>query len=194
MFNESANLKTKEHHSNGFSMSDGKEVMNRSIIGEYTDTIYHADGRVEVRESQNCIINDIGKLIACLFKGQSGYSGLTYWAIGSGADTWDNVNPTPAQPTDTKCVNEIGRKAIPASAIKFIDSSNSETSAVTNRIQITLTFTESECNGVWREFAIFGGNATSTKNSGIAINHKNHGIMVKTSSMVVERQIRFTFN
>lgn len=194
MFNENANLKTMEHHRSGFNLNDGKEVMNRSIIGEFTDTIYHSDGRVEVREGQNCIINDIGKLIACLFKGQAGYSGLTYWAIGSGADSWDNTNPTPAVPTDTKCVNEIGRKAIPPSAIKFIDSGNSESSSVTNRIQITLTFTESECNGIWREFAIFGGNATTTKDSGIAINHKNHSIMVKTSSMVVERQIRFTFN
>ena len=194
MFNENAKMQVKENHNSGFKMNDGKEMMNRCIIGEYTDTIYHADGRVEVLESRNTIINDIGKLIACLFKGQSGYSGLTYWAIGSGADSWDNVNPTPATPSDTGCVNEIGRKAIPPSAIKFIDSANAETNTVTNRLQITLTFTENECNGVWREFAIYGGNATATKGSGIAINHKNHGIMVKTNTMVIERQIRFTFN
>lgn len=194
MFNENANVNTKEHHHNGFAINDGKEVMNRSIIGEYVDTIYHADGRVEVRESRNTIINDIGKLIACLFKGQSGYGGLSYWAIGSGSDSWDNTNPTPAQVTDTGCVNEIGRKAIRSQDITFIDSSNSPTSSVTNRLQITVTFSETECNGIWREFAIFGGNATTSKGSGLAINHKNHAIMVKTNSMVVERQIRFTFN
>lgn len=194
MFNENAKIQAKEHSVNGSKINDGLEKMNRQFIGEYVDTIYHADGRVEVRESHNTIVNDIGKLIACLFKGQSGYSGLTYWAIGSGSDSWDNVNPPVAQATDTGCVNELGRKAIPTSAIKFITESNAETGSVTNRLQITLTFTENECNGVWREFAIFGGNATATRNSGLAINHKNHSIMVKTNTMVVERQIRFTFN
>jgi len=194
MFNENVKVPTREHHKNGFAMNDGKEVMNRSIIGEFTDTIYHADGRVEVIEGRNTIINDIGKLIACLFKGHSGYGRLGYWAVGSGSDSWDLQNPPTAQATDTGCVNEIGRKAIQASDIKFIDSENRESSSVTNRIQITVTFTENECNGVWREFAIFGGNATTTLKSGIAINHKNHATMVKTNSMVVERQIRFTFN
>lgn len=194
MFNENFEGKTKTHHKNAFAMNEGKEQMNRSIIGEFTDTIYHADGRVEVIEGQNTIINDIGKLIACLFKGQSGYGRLGYWAIGSGSDSWDNVNPTPATPADTGCVAELGRKAIRAEDIKFIDSGNQVTETVTNRLQITVTFTEEECNGVWREFAIYGGNATTTKKSGIAINHKNHGIMVKTNTMVIERQIRFTFN
>ena len=194
MFNENVNVNAKEHHNNGFAMNDGKEVMNRSFIGEFVDTIYHADGTVEVRESHNTIINDIGKLIACLFKGQSGYSRLGYWAVGSGSDSWDNTNPPVAQVTDTGCVNELGRKAIRERDITFIDSSNRPTSSVTNRLQITVTFSENECNGVWREFAIFGGNATATKGSGIAINHKNHAIMVKTNNMVVERQIRFTFN
>lgn len=194
MFNENVNIPTKEHHNNGFTMNDGKEIMNRSIIGEFTDTIYHADGRVEKIEGRNTIINDIGKLIACLFKGQGGYNGLGYWAIGSGSDGWDLQNPPSASPTDTGCINEIGRKAITPTNIKFIDAENRETGSVTNRLQITVTFTENECNGVWREFAIFGGNATSTLKSGIAINHKNHATMVKTNSMVVERQIRFTFN
>lgn len=194
MFNEKVNVNAVEIEKHGMKYHDGSETMNRSIIGEYVDTIYHADGRVEVREAQNCIINDIGKLIACLFKGQSGYSRLGYWAIGQGLDSWDNVNPPSAQPSDTGCVNEIGRKAIPSENIVFLDSGNRVTSTVTNRIQITLTFTESDCNGTWREFAIFGGNATSTRNSGIAINHKNHSILVKTNSMVIERQIRFTFN
>lgn len=194
MFSENTMINANTVENNGLKHSDGLEKMNRSIIGEYVDTIRHADGRVEIREAQNCIINDIGKLIACLFKGQSGYSRLGYWAVGQGLDNWDNVNPVSAQPTDTGCVNEIGRKEIPIENIKFLDSSNRETTTVTNKLQITLTFTENDCNGVWREFAIFGGNATATRNSGIAINHKNHAILVKTSSMVVERQIRFTFN
>lgn len=194
MFNENSKLKTNEHHSNGFRMIDGKEEMNRCFIGEVTDTIHHADGRVEVKEYRNTIVNSIGKLISCLFKAQAGYSGIQYWAVGSGSDGWDNVNPPVAQVTDVGCTNEIGRKAIPSSNIVFLDNNNSVSQTPTNRIQITLTFGENDCNGVWREFAIFGGNATTTPNSGIAINHKTHAIMVKTNTMVVERQIRFTFN
>lgn len=171
-----------------------QETFKRQFIGEYTDTIYHSDGRVEVKESKNTIVNDIGRLIACLFKQKEGYTGLTYWAVGSGSDSWDTTNPPTALVTDKGCVNEIGRKQIPPSAITFIDGDNQPTEQITNRLQITLTFTEQECNGVWREFSIFGGNATSLANSGIAINHKNHSVMVKTDSMVIERQIRFTFN
>lgn len=194
MFNEKSSVKTLAVENHGIKYRDGSENMNRSFIGEYVDTIHYSDGRVEVREAQNCIINDIGKLIACLLKGQSGYSRLGYWAIGKGLDSWDNVNPPQAQPSDTGCVNEIGRKAIPTNSIVFLDSGNQVSSTPTNRIQITLTFTEDDCNGTWREFAIFGGNATTTRNSGIAINHKNHSILIKTNTMVVERQIRFTFN
>lgn len=193
MFNEQSKLQASESLVNGLKFND-VETMNRGIIGEFIDTIYHSDGRVEVRESRNTIVNDIGKLIACLFKAQAGYSGLQYWAVGSGSDAWDNTNPPTASVTDTGCVNEIGRKAITSANIAFIDNSNVVTATVTNRLQVTLTFAENECNGVWREFAIFGGNATATLRSGIAINHKNHAILVKTNTMVVERQIRFTFN
>ena len=193
MFNEQAKLNAKENNKNLLTLLEN-EQMNRCFIGEVTDTITHADGRVEVREYRNTIVNSIGTLIACLLKGQSGYSGIGYWAVGSGSEAWDNTNPTPATVNDTGCTNEIGRKQIPASAIKFLDSGNATTDSPTNKLQITLTFSENECNGTWREFAIFGGNATSTRNSGLAINHKTHAILDKTNTMVVERQIRFTFN
>lgn len=194
MFNEDSRLKTQEHNVNGFKFNDGQEEMNRCFIGEVKDTIYHADGRVEVREFRNTIVNGIGKLVACLLKAQAGYKGIQYWAVGSGSEGWDNVNPPVALATDTGCTNEIGRKAIPTSAIVFLDTNNNVTATPTNKIQITVTFGENDCNGTWREFAIFGGNATTTRNSGIAINHKTHAILVKTNTMVVERQIRFTFN
>lgn len=193
MFNEQSKLNAKENNKNLLTLLEN-ENMNRCFIGEVTDTIRHSDGRVEVREYRNTIVNSIGTLIACLFKAQAGYSGIGYWAVGSGSDGWDNTNPTPATVNDVGCTNEIGRKQIPTTAIKFLDSSNLVTETPTNKLQITLTFSENECNGTWREFAIFGGNATSTRNSGLAINHKTHAILVKTNSMVVERQIRFTFN
>ena len=167
------------------------EQMKQKSIGEFRDIIRHTDGTVEVTEwSRNTIVNDVTKAIAYALA-QKG--GATYWAIGSGQEAWDT---TPVDPnvTDTRLSNEIGRKVIPASAIKFLDSEGRETSEITNTIQITLTFNASEMNGKWREFAIVGGNATSSANSGILINHKTHGVIHKTDTMEIERQMKFTFN
>jgi hypothetical protein len=171
------------------------EEYNRKITGKYRDIITYEDGRVEIKPwDYNCIINDVVKLITCLFKSQSGYAGLTYWAVGSGVSTWDSTNPPVAVPTDTKCINEIGRIAIPTSGIEFLDSNGVVTTTVTNCIRVTVTFAPTDCIGTWREFSIFGGNATATLNSGIAINHKNHAVLSKTNTMTVQRQIIFTFN
>lgn len=170
-----------------------KRLTGGSVIGEFTDTITYKDGTKEVREGQNLIVNDIGKLIACLFMRKDGYQGLTYWAIGSGQDTWDDEN---TQPTvlDTRLNTEHFRKEIPKENIKFLDESGEPTEEVTNRIGITLTFSTGEANGKWREFSIFGGNATSSANTGLMINHKIHKILTKDDTMTIERQIRFTFN
>ena len=167
------------------------ENVKQSSIGQFRDIIKYADGRVEVTEwSKNTIVNDVTKAIAYALA-QKG--GATYWSIGSGQESWD-TNPTDPQPTDTRLVNEIGRKLIPNSAFTFLDSHGRETSSITNTIQITLTFGANEVNGKWREFAIVGGNATSNANSGILINHKTHGVINKTDTMEIERQMKFTFN
>lgn len=165
--------------------------MQKSSIGEFRDIIRHADGTVEVTPwTRNTIVTDINKAIAYALA-QKG--GATYWAVGSGEEAWDTSSHDP-QPSDTRLANEIGRKEIPKSAIKFLDEFGSETSAITNTIQITLTFGVEELNGVWREFAIVGGNATSSANTGILINHKVHGVINKTNTMEIERQMKFTFN
>lgn len=174
-------------------MKEEKKLTGGSVIGEFTDTITYNDGRVEVREGQNLIVNDIGKLIACLFKIHSGYTGLTHWAIGSGQEAWDDSETNP-KVTDTRLETEFFRKAISPSDIKFLDAYGEPTETITNRIGITVTFSTSEANGKWREFAIFGGNATGSANTGTMINHKIHKILTKDDSMTIERQIRFTFN
>lgn len=174
-------------------MQEEKKLTGGSVTGEYIDTIIYSDGTKEVLEGRNLIVNDIGKLIACLFSRKSGYSGLTHWAIGSGLDSWDTSSVDP-KVTDSRLTTEIFRKAIQPTDIKFLDSSGEPTETVTNVIAITVTFSTSEANGKWREFGIFGGNASASLNSGLMINHKIHKILTKDDSMTVERQIRFTFN
>jgi hypothetical protein len=70
------------------------EKREGKVTGEIFDYAIYPDGRRELlNHDHNTIVDGCSKLIASLFKAQSGYSGLTYWAVGSGLDTWDNANP-----------------------------------------------------------------------------------------------------
>lgn len=168
---------------------NNKVVMN--IKGEYQDTITHADGSIEVTKSQNLIVDDIYKLIAVLLGRRTGSVGLQFWAVGKGSDLWSNSNPTDPQVTDSTLVHEIGR--VPITRMYHVTESHVETSKITNRLAVEVTFGKNDCNGTWREFGIFGGNASALSNTGIMINHKTHGAIKKTNEMEITRKIVFTF-
>lgn len=163
------------------------------VTGEYQDTIRYADGSVEVIKSHNLIVDGLYKLITSLLSSKGGYSGLQYWAVGSGSVSWDSELPEP-QVNDTRLTQEIGRKQIQPSDFAWVNDSGVVQSTPTNRLRVRVTFSNSECVGTWREFGIFGGNATSTANSGIMMNHKHHPIITKTAEMEIEREIIFTFS
>ncbi len=170
-----------------------REVLDEKRHWRIIDKITYPDGTQKVIEHINTVVDDCSRLIASLMKGQSGYKGITYWAVGSGAGNWDNNNPPAPTVGDTKLFNETFRKAINASDITFLDSSDKPTTSVTNKLQISVTFGEAEANGELREFGLFGGNATGNKDSGIMINRKTHGLIYKTSGMRLERIIRIVF-
>lgn len=171
-----------------------QEQNNNRIIGEFRDIITYPDGTVEDRGwNRNTIVVSVNQLISALLKKETGYTGIQYWAIGSGQPEWDSSQPN-AQPTDRGCVNEFFRKAITPTAIRFVDEAGQTTSAVTNRLEISLFFDKNEAVGSWREFSIIGGNATASLNTGYSINHKIHGKIEKTRDITIERTIRFTFN
>jgi len=163
------------------------------MTGEISDTIHYKDGRVEKRVGHILVVNKFLKLVMSFLKGETGYKGIQYWAVGSGASSWDNSMPSPSIDS-TKLTAELGRVAITAGEIKFLTPEYEVSSVPTNIIQITHTFGPSDCNGVWREFGIFGGNATATKNSGLMINKRHHAIITKTEEMTIERVMRFTLN
>jgi hypothetical protein len=274
-----------------------EEKYRPHVIGEWCDTIHYSDGTVEVTPwSRNKIVNGLNVIMGSMLKSQSSFKGINYWAIGSGASTWDapalpekadlkitgnclttgtitialdgvaynvsvtggdtiaqivtkvmnttftswnialdgtdptlihfqsinakdiinttfNANskgitatvtttqqgtagsprPEPLA-TDTGCVQEIFRKVILPENIKYVDPVTfQETDSQSNIIQITVNISETEGVGDWREFSIICGNATEALNSGIAMNHKTHGLLTKTNTMTVERRIRFTF-
>lgn len=164
-----------------------------SVKGELIDEIRYKDGRIEIIKDHNLVVNSIILLITALLKGESSYYGLSYWAVGQGLASWDSSLPNPS-PSDSKLTNEVGRVQILSTDIKYIDGSNNYSETPTNIIEISHTFGTEDCNGTWREFGIFGGNATSTKDSGIMIDKINHKILTKTDLMEVKRTLRITFN
>lgn len=170
-----------------------KEKYDLERHWQVIDTITHPDGRVEKREYFNTVVNDCSKLLACLMKGHGGYSGIKYWAVGSGSASWSNTSLPNPNVADTKLLTETFRKAVSPSDITFLDASDRPTEEITNKLQISITFTENEANGELREFGLYGGNATGTKDSGLMINRKIHPLIYKTSGMIVERVIRIVF-
>lgn len=174
--------------------SDLKKVFENGgfvMTGQITDRIFKDGVLVEERVGHNRIVNSVLPLIMGLLKKQSGYTGISYWAVGSGASSWDTTTPNP-DVTATQLTNEIGRVAIPASEMTFLTDAYEETTTPTNIIQIKHLFGTSDCNGTWREFGLFGGNATSTANSGFMVNKRHHDVLTKTSDMTIERTMRFT--
>ena len=163
------------------------------ITGEYIDTIRYKDGRVETRKGKNLIVDGVYKLIASLMIGKEEYKPLCFWAVGKGQDLWSNDAPPQPNPSDTKLLAEIGRKAIIPGDMTWVDDRGEVSSSPTNRIKVRATFGYNDCVGVWREFGIFGGNATSSKDSGIMIDRKTHGTITKTREMELDREIIFTF-
>lgn len=170
--------------------ADGHDV---HMVGEITDRIFKNGILVEERVGHNLIVNSFLKLAMALLKGQGGFSGIGYWAVGSGASSWDTNLPDP-EINATVLTSEIGRVKIAASEISFLDANYNVSANPTNILQIKHTFGANDCNGVWREFGIFGGQASATANTGLMINKKHHKVITKTSDMTIERTMRFTLN
>jgi hypothetical protein len=195
IFNDKREQKT--HYNDSLVLSDSvSEAYSFPRHWEIIDRLIDAKTGEVIKEYNYCntVVNDCSKLIACLMKAQAGYGGIKYWAVGKGDASWNNDAPPSPTVNDTKLLVETYRKALdPVNDIKFLDSNNAETATVTSKLQIKITFLESEANGELREFGLFGGTADGTANSGLMINRKIHPLIYKTSGMKLERIIRVQF-
>lgn len=169
------------------------DAHNVHMTGHIIDKIYKNGQLVDVIEGHNLVVNSFIKLVMALCKGETGYNGIKYWAIGSGDPSWDTIIPNP-EINATRLTSEIGRVSLQTSDIAFLTENMEETTSPTNILRIKHVFGANDCNGTWREFGIFGGNATGVANSGIMINKRHHGTIVKTSEMSIERTMTFTLN
>ena len=184
----------------GLSQMDSEQIMMQMpsidghkvhMTGQITDRIFDKNGKlIDVIEGHNLVVNSFLKLIMTLCKGEPGYGGIKYWAVGSGEASWDTSLPNP-EINATRLTTEIGRVQIDPSKISYLTVDMAVSPTPTNIIQIKHVFGPSDCNGPWREFGIFGGNATGEANSGIMINKRHHGVITKTSDMTIERTMKF---
>ena len=172
-------------------MKDKKQL---HMDGVFKDIIRYADGRVvETEWSHNLIVSSALTLITSLLANRDSITGIQYWAVGSGFQSWDSSMPNPTSSAKV-LTNELGRKALTTDNIRFLDSEGFPTDTPTNRNEVSCFFEADECNGLWREFGIFGGNATTEADTGILIDKKHHSLITKTNEMTVERTIIFTLN
>lgn len=189
MYNDNSRLPGADIEHSVISMTSS-DIHNMYMTGEITDKIFKDGKLVEVIEGHNLVVNSFLKLVMALCKGEAEYKGIQYWAVGSGQDDWDTTTPDP-EINATKLTTEIGRVAIDPSNIKFLTSEYTESPTPTNILEIKHVFGTADCNGKWREFGIFGGNATEVADSGIMINKRHHNIITKTEDMTIERTMRF---
>lgn len=196
MFLEKAGCSFADSERIGISLDGGIDGSKVHMTGHSIDKIYKNGVLVDEVVDHNLVVNSFLNLVMCLMKNQSNYSGIQYWAIGEGSASWDGKDKEPPTPsiTDNRLTKEIGRVPITPTEIVFLNSDYDVVSVPTNIIQITHLFGTSDCNGEWREFGIFGGNATTSANSGIMVNKRHHKVINKTSDMTVERIMRFTLS
>lgn len=132
----------------------------------------------------NLIVEGFGRIVAGLLKGEPGHSGLTHWAIGQGdfptdpqTSPWDVLSVGDRQalavPTLTQLFSESARSPV---GIDFLDALDNVTTSITNRLEIRAAFDQT-ISGFFREFGIFGGDATPTLNSGIMMDIKLHSVV-----------------
>ncbi len=192
MMNENVNMRQQDNETLALKLASG-DLSGVHMTGQSIDRIYKNGVLVDEIKGHNLVVNSFLNLIMCLLKHENGYSGIQYWAVGSGDVAWDTEIPTP-DVNATRLTAELGRVPISVDELIFLDSEYNESATPTNIIQISHTFGVDDCNGVWREFGIFGGNATATANSGIMINKRHHAVITKTEEMTIERIMRFTLS
>jgi hypothetical protein len=101
--------------------------------------------------------------------------GLQYLAVGTGYGSGDYMTPEPASLVATTLRKEIFRKEF--TSWTFVDPmTGNNTSTPTNVLKLVTTFLESEAVGPLVEMGIFGGDATSTLNSGHMFNYKTFAV------------------
>jgi len=176
----------------GFKFKHAEKI--NALHGEYWLTLKQGDRVVAERHSTNIIVNSASVLVARLLKdNQEPDGGITYLAVGSGAQGWNLQNPPQPTNTQTSLFGEIARKAFTTVDVTFIDPDTGDPTIVpTNVLDFTATFAETEAVGPIVEMGLFGGDATDLPNSGTEVNYRTFPVINKTNSMTLTIIFRIT--
>jgi hypothetical protein len=170
------------------------------IIGRWQDTFKYTDGRMVVRPEQyvewefNQIQNSFLSLLAAWCRAESGYARIGFMGIGSGLVGWDTTPPSKPY-SQSQLTTEYYRLTIPQGDIVFIDPSTNVPTGGTpsSKIEVTVSIGTGDANGTMREFGLFGGQATSSLDSGSMVNWVIHDRIDKDASFELQRKVRIEF-
>jgi hypothetical protein len=131
---------------------------------------------------KNMIVTKASTLMANRMRpGASWESGIGYLEVGTGVGTGTTDNPQKETVTDEHLKVPLARN--PITSWTYIDSAGNPVVGPTNRLRLTTTFAEAEALGAQTEIGLFGGNATSTLDSGYMFNYKTHPVWTKTNDL-----------
>ena len=168
------------------------EERTHGLTGELILKAYEGGKLVREYRQKNIIVNIASVLVARLLK-DSGEpaGGITYLATGSGNESWDPFDPPAPTTSQILLENEFYRKQIDMST--FVHPETGEpTTTKTNIVDYVVTFGEAEAVGPIIELSLFGGDATSERNTGTMINWRTIPVVNKTATMTLTIIFRIT--
>lgn len=164
------------------------------ITGYYKDAITNPLCAIAASNGwkKNKIVNDCSKLLAALMKNQPDFDGVMYLAVGQGLLEWDNNRPEATKET-SQLVDEIARFQINEDNISFVGGGAEPTYEIEVTVDIAGSDLVSQGYQFLREFGLFGGNATTTADSGYMIDYVIHPRIDLTPQDIINRQVRLWF-
>ena len=170
-----------------------KETKVASTTAMWRSIIYRKDEKTgEVTKQvtpwkNNLIVDNCYVLQAITFKNEM--TGLQYMTFGQGNPAWDPVPPAPSA-TDTTLYDEIFRYELQAGDFVYLDAGLVVVVGPERRIRVTGVLDYGDAIGSYiREFALFGGNATATLDSGYMANVIRAERFMKTGAIRLEREV-----
>ena len=168
------------------------EEDTRHLQGELILKAYDGGKLVYEHRQSNIIVNICSTLIARLLKDPSEPAGgITYLAVGSGNPSWDLFDPPAPTTSQILLENEYYRKQIDLSTFVHPETGEPTTTKV-NIVDYVVTFGEAEAVGPMVELSLFGGDATSERNTGTMVNWRTIPVINKTATMTLTVIFRIT--
>ena len=162
--------------------------MKICITGKYRDTILGANGRIisQTPPCNNVVVFRAIDLIAELLRNKQRFKGILYWAVGTGGQV-ENPPAEDALRRTWHLSKEIYRKPVtPEKNITY--------DAASRTITIRVTFGPDEAVGAINEFGLYGGDATSLKDSGYLFNYAAHEVIDRQEGELLDRTIKLTLS